>query len=158
MPAALVVVLGLSGCRSSPSSSASEQALPPAPPVVVVTAREYRFDYVPPTATGRVLFEVRNAGTLEHQLRLYPLEEDFPSIDEQLHGTERRILTRFAGTQPLAPGTQETFAVDLAPGRRYALICFVQDADGQRHALKGMNAEFRSAAAPPPPGTGQGGR
>jgi hypothetical protein len=34
--------------------------------------------------------------------------------------------------------------VDLVPGQRYALVCFVSGPDGQAHAIKGMNAEFRA--------------
>ncbi len=103
----------------------------------------YRGDNIP---AGRVVFRVHNAGNVDHELGLWPLDEDFPPIDEQLHGSERRVLTPFARTEILAPGRNGGFAVDLVPNRRYALICFLRGPDGLKHELQGMNAEFRSGS------------
>lgn len=133
---------------TSCATAAGGAPLPPRPRIVVVDMREYRFDYNHFIPGGRVVFEARNRGTVAHQITLAPLTEDFPPIDVQLHGTERRFLQPFAGTPDVPPGGSWTFAVDLAPGTRYALLCFDQDPDGQVHALKGMNSEFRTPAAP----------
>lgn len=130
------------GCHAS-----SPRALPAAPPTVVVTMRDvggYRIDYNPVIPAGRVVFKVVNAGRLVHRLALLPLPEDFPPIDEQLHGSERQTLTPFAGVPDHLPGETATFAVDLAPAQRYALVCFAEDPDGGSHALMGMNSEFRT--------------
>ncbi len=133
---------GLLGIACASSSGAP---LPPSPTTVVVEMREYAFDYKPPQAAGRVVFEVHNRGRLHHDFVLVPLPPDMPPVDEQLRGTTRRRLTLLANLPPRPPGSRTVFAVDLEPGR-YALVCFVQDPDGQQHALKGMNAEFMIAA------------
>lgn len=146
----LIVVAG-TACQPDTRPPAP---LPERPPVVDVTMREYRFVYRPPARAGRVVFRARNAGTVRHQLQLLALDDDFPPIDKQLHGPDRRPVIPLAGVLR-EPGKRGAFAVDLAPGRRYALVCFISDRDGVVHALKGMNAEFRAAAqsAPPrPPG------
>ncbi len=106
---------------------------------------EYRFEYQPAVPSGRVVFQVVNVGRVDHKLSLLPLAEDFPPIDAQLHGPERVVMSPFADVPLRPPGATGTFAVDLEPGRRYAFICFLRDPDGQPHALKGMNSEFRAS-------------
>lgn len=120
--------------------------LPPVPPVVDVAMDEFRFSYQGPVPAGRVVFRIRNAGSVKHRLTLLPLEEDVPPIEAQLRGAERRLVKPFAGVPVRRPGKTGTFAVDLAPGRRYAIICFLRDDDGRPHALKGMTGEFRTVA------------
>lgn len=41
-------------------------------------------------------------------------------------------------------GDTETFALDLVPGRRYGFLCLLNRANGDLHALLGMNGEFRA--------------
>jgi hypothetical protein len=142
------VVLATSCRADSPKAG---PPLPKGPPVVVVTMREYRYEYPPVVPAGRVVFRFVNAGQSSHRPSLLPLPEDVPPIDVQLRGSERRVATPFAGVPTRKPGTQGTFAVDLVPGRRYALICFAKDADGQSHSLKGMSSEFRAGGEPKPP-------
>lgn len=150
----LLSVASMVAVASCSAGSSADEELPAGPPVVEVTMSEYSFTYSPPTDAGRVVFRARNAGTIEHEMGLYPLSEDFPPIDEQLHGSERRLLTPFARAGPLSPGEQDAVAVDLVPGRRYALICFVRDPGGTVHALRGMNSEFQiSGASMEAPGT-----
>lgn len=110
--------------------------------------REYRFEYRPPVSPGRALFRARNSGRVEHQLRLVPLSEDVPPISEQLRSEARRIVAPFAGMPPQRPNQSAALAVDLRPGQRYALICYVVDGDGESHARKGMSAEFRVPSVP----------
>lgn len=104
--------------------------------------REYGFDHASLVAAGRVVFRVRNAGTLTHELVLVALPEDFPPIDVQLHSGDRQGVDTVAAVHNRPPGTTTTFSSDLSPGR-YAFICFVKDPDGVSHALKGMSSEFR---------------
>lgn len=137
---------GLVAAMIAPSScwasAAPEQPLPSAPPVVVVTMTEYRYDYDPVIPAGRVVFQFVNEGSEDHRPSLLPLPEDMPPIDEQLRGSERRAAVPFAGVATRDPGETGTFAVDLAAGQRYALICFAVAPDGESHALKGMASEF----------------
>lgn len=91
-----------------------------------------------------MIFRIRNVGSIPHRLAVVPLPEDFPPIQEQLRGSERRFIDPIAGIYQRLPGSTGTFAVDLAPGRRYAMICFVVDPDDKSHAVKGMTSEFRA--------------
>lgn len=103
---------------------------------------EYRFEHQPQIRPGRTVFRVVNTGTEPHSLVLVELAEDIPPIDEQLRSPDRRGAATFAQVPERPPGSRDTFAVDLLPGR-YALICFTRGADGESHALKGMSSEFR---------------
>ncbi len=137
-----VVMVVVTGCTGSGKPTWSN-----GPAVIAVAMREYRFDYDPAIPAGRVVFEFFNAGHVEHRPVLLALPEDLPPIDIQLRGTERRGIAPFAGVPAQAPGEAGTFAVDLLPGRRYALICFARGADGEPHFLEGMNSEFRAGNA-----------
>jgi uncharacterized cupredoxin-like copper-binding protein len=106
---------------------------------------EYRFDHPSQIPQGRVVFVVRNVGTMEHELVLVALPEDFPPIQDQLRAPERRGVDTVAAIHNRPPGSRDVFAAELHPGR-YAFICFVQGADGVAHALKGMTSEFRVSA------------
>lgn len=137
------VVIATLAVNSSCSGSAPALSLPPAPPVVVVTMTEHRFEQSHEIPAGRVVFRFVNQGRDEHRPSLKPLPEDMPPIDEQLRGSQRRVSVPFVGLGNLKPGESETFAVDLIAGNRYALICFAIAPDGEGHALKGMASEFR---------------
>ncbi|HYE77289.1 MAG TPA: hypothetical protein VEI97_04815 [bacterium] len=153
---ALVVamVAATSSCGPDKAPAPPGPPLPAASPELDVVMSEYAFAYAPPAQAGRVIFRVRNAGQVPHDLNLLPLGEDVPPIDAQLRGTTRRALAPFAELSPRAPGASGVFAVDLVAGRRYALICFVRDADGLPHGLKGMTSEFRAGGGEPPSGAG----
>lgn len=144
--ALLCAVLGsvpLASCQAPGKSQRNKAPLPTASPVVVVTMREYRFDYNRTIPSGRVVFRFLNQGQVPHRPALVPLPEDLPPIDQQLRGSKRRAVSPLGGVFDRRPGTIGTFAVDLVAGRRYALICYARDPDGSSHAVKGMNSEFR---------------
>ncbi len=139
---AMAVLLGTS-CQSD---ARSVPELPPAPPVVAVTMREYRFDYSGSVPGGRVVFRLRNAGQVDHHPSLFPLPEDLPPLADQIAGSERRSLTPLGGVFVRNPGESGTFAVDLVPGQRYAFLCFMEGPDRESHVRKGMYTEFRAGA------------
>lgn len=130
--------------------------LPPRAQVVDVTMREFGFDYTAPTRPGRTVFRVHNIGREGHRFGVFPLPEDMPPIDAQLHGDRRRTINAVADVPQnrvtLAPGGRLTVAVDLVPGRRYAFLDLNDGPDGKNYALAGMNSEFRTpgGTAPPP--------
>lgn len=143
-PAALVLVL-LASCQGT---AEEQKAVPASPPVVAVTMTEYAFQFNSNILPGRVVFQVSNDGREPHLMNLVPLPEDLPPLDDQLRGSERRILPPFARVTTLQPGQSGTFAVDLEAGVRYGLICNLVDASNEVHAELGMNAEFRAADLP----------
>lgn len=155
----LALTLLVGSVTSCNPGSEPDATLPRSPPVVVVTMREYRFDYERPIPAGRVVFRVPNRGRLLHRLTLLPIAEGLPPIDEQLRDNKASVASPFAGTRPQPSGSSGAFAVDLVANTRYAMLCFVVDRAGEPHALKGMNSEFRAGAVPgtsedPPVATG----
>ncbi|HEV2126273.1 MAG TPA: hypothetical protein VGW38_26250 [Chloroflexota bacterium] len=136
--AALAVLAGVGlGC-----SKGAEATLPESPPTITVMMTEYEFLFARPVPAGRVVFWAENMGTVDHELILAPVPDEFPPIDEQVRGEEPRVLQPLYYLRGLPPGRRGSFAVDLSPGR-YALICFLPDSEGVPHALKGMTSEFR---------------
>jgi hypothetical protein len=144
---ALIVVVAagtVSSCGAS--GDRGQTGLPRTPQsTVVLTMSEYRFAYEQPVPSGRVVFRVVNAGRSPHSLTLLPLSKDVPPIAEQLRGSARRIITPLAGVPDLPAGSDNSFAADLVPGQRYALLDFSQSSAGSRsNALLGMSSEFRA--------------
>ncbi len=151
----LVAVAALAAATScqqppEPDPDASQHPLPVPAPVVEVTMREYQFDFTPPAQAGHVVFRFTNAGQVIHRPAMVALPDEMPPIEEQLRGTERRLLDPLAGVYDRLPGGTGTFAIDLRQNQRYALVCFALDRDGSRHNVKGMAAEFRPEAPPKP--------
>ena len=126
------------GCTSSGASSST----PPAAPVVDVAMSEYGYDFDARVPAGRVVVRARNLGSVDHELLLVELPEDFPPVKDQLQSDKRRAVSNVGRVAKRTPGTTGTFAADLAPGR-YAMACFILDPDGNQHAVKGMVEEFR---------------
>ncbi len=106
--------------------------------------QEYRFNYSPDVPAGRVVFRVRNVGTVNHRLTLLPMADDLPPIDEQLRDSIPQPAAPLAGIPEIPPGQSGTFAVQLEDNKRYAIVCFTEDDNGESHAVKGMSSEFRA--------------
>lgn len=138
-----LAVLTSSSCQDEPD--VAQRPLPPAAPVILVTAREYSFELPDVLPAGRVVFRTLNAGTERHDPSIVLLDDDVPPIDVYLRQPGRRPIRAFAGVNPREPGDTGTFAVDLVPGRRYAFVCFIQPPGEERHAEKGMAREARTA-------------
>lgn len=147
LAAVALVVLTSTSCRKEKGPSA---ALPSPPPTVVVAMDDYRFDHPARIPAGRVVFSVPNAGAVYHRLTLLPLEDDSPSIHDQIHDDEAQVFSPFAGTRAELPGQTGDFAVDLVAGQRYAMICTVRTPEGKAHAEIGMASEFRAGGGPVP--------
>ncbi|MDQ4134063.1 MAG: hypothetical protein M3179_12880 [Actinomycetota bacterium] len=145
----LGVVTLLAACQSSSTGA----PLPPGPPVVTITVREYTFEYNPEVPGGRVVFRLVNAGRIAHQPGLRLIPDEIPPISEHFRnraaGGQPAIVAPYAGVPARQPGQTGTFAVDLESGQRYAFICFARDADDDEpHAFQGMATEFRPQADP----------
>jgi hypothetical protein len=135
----VAVAFVFAACTSGASGGAP---LPPSPARVDVIMNDNVFHNPATVPAGRQVFRITNAGATDHSLVLISLPEDVPAIVDQLRSDDRRGVPTFAKVPARAPGSNDTFAVDLLPGR-YALLCFVTDPDGVSHAAKGMASEFR---------------
>lgn len=147
----LACALALSaGTACTVKGEAPEEALARQPSKVTVSMVEYRFVYGNRVAAGRVVFGVGNAGRLPHRLSLFALADEAPPIDVQVRAREGLKLTPLVVEMPvLQPGEQGgSFAVDLKPGARYAMVSLWPSPEGKPDALLGMTTEFRTARSP----------
>jgi hypothetical protein len=136
-----LATLALMSCRGTTVVASPR---PKSSAVVTVTMREYSFSVSHPLPGGRVVFRVRNAGHETHSLLLVPLEDSDPAIAEAVHRLEPPFRP-LGEINPREPGSTGVFAVNLEPGRRYAMICNLDSGDGVSHAFKGMAWEGRAA-------------
>lgn len=140
------LILGLlaGACGAEPVPLASY--VPPKPATVKVTMVDYDFVFARRIPAGRVVFNVTNAGRQPHRLTLLPLGGDTPPIGELLQTSPSVSLTPLEHMPMLPPGQTSSFAVELAPGARYAMASFwpSQEEGGTPDALLGMTAEFRT--------------
>jgi hypothetical protein len=106
---------------------------------------EFAFDFDENEITGgNIAFNVENSGAEPHQVVIARVSEDLDleqavrSEEEEPPGVEE---LGFVGD--FEPGTESTvlLAEELQAGR-YAIVCFVEAADGETHAVKGMFADF----------------
>lgn len=147
----LLVVPVLGSCSTEPANSGV--ALPPPAPQIDVALREYRFDLAPELPVGRVVFRFTNEGGEPHEPALLRLDDDFPVVQDEVRNDESRQLLPYTGIPTQPPGSTGTFAVDLVPGQRYALVCFLSNPQGEGHARLGMTWEARAgggSTAPTP--------
>lgn len=148
--ASVVAALGsLAGC-----GGAGGAGLPPSAFELGVVMREYGFDHPGVVEPGRTLVRVRNGGSLDHELVVARLPDDFAgSLVGGVRIDTRLVLDTVAIVTARGPGASGLFALDLRPGR-YAFMCFVRDDDGVQHHRKGMTSELRVAGhgAPGPDG------
>lgn len=141
----VAAAVAAAGCAPTGAEDADTVPLPPSAATVRVSLDEYHFGGLPDAVpAGRVVFEVANVGERDHELVLVGIPDNFPStIDEQFRpGADRQAFPTLVHLRTRRPGQRGVFAMDLGSGR-YGLICFIEDADGRRHAHKGMTAEFR---------------
>lgn len=146
-------IAGVTGCSADSGTTAgsgepvARVAVPAPAPVVTVTMGDFTFEYDAAVPSGTVVFRFENRGKAPHRATMIRLPDDFPPIDVQLRGSERRSVPPFAGFYERAPGDTGTFAAELAPATRYALFCSVRDENGTPHWQKGMISEFRTPPA-----------
>ena len=114
------------------------------PPTVSVTGLDYAFQAQDTVRAGPVIFAFVNRGTVRHEMFLFRIRMG-RTLADMLRATdpqERRALTDQTGGVLFAEAGQSSsgrLLVELAPGRTYALLCFLQDsADTPRHHSLGM--------------------
>jgi uncharacterized cupredoxin-like copper-binding protein len=119
---ALVVSAGKSDSNAAPVAPAVAAAptAPATPGKIGVSVKEFS---VNPTATqaraGRVTFNVRNTGTIAHEMVVLRTDKPAGSL---LNGARADEAGNVGETGDLAPGASNTFSVKLKAGH-YALVC-----------------------------------
>ena len=108
-----------------------------------MTISDSHFTYNPVIRAGRVVFDGRNVGRVAHTMLVFPVGNDYPPVDVQLHGKVRRPVQPFGGTR-VKPGASNSFALDLVRGQRYYMVDFDLDPARVAYALKGLDSEFRA--------------
>ena len=107
--------------------------------VVLVTMREFAFEFDSSAVTRNVAFQVSNTTGQKHDFSVFILRAD--------SGMEVSL----GGVGPLEVGEEKTVLLtDLEPGR-YAILCNRLHTDGQPYSSKGMRAEFTIPSLAPPP-------
>jgi len=107
---------------------------------------EYAFNFDAEEITsGNFAFNVENIGGEPHEIGMARISED-ADLEELVRSEEDEppdLLEDIGFVGPFEPDSQTTVLLteELGPGR-YAMACFVEAADGEPHALKGMIAEF----------------
>jgi len=111
---------------------------------VDLKALEYEFTFDESAITsGNLAFAVENTGAEEHIVDLFRVPADM-DIDQALRSDEEATgIESIGATPPIEPGGESTMVfTGPLPAGRYALLCFVEAADGEEHALKGMWGDF----------------
>ena len=127
---------------------------------VQLTARDFAYDINDSITGGLVKLEMRNTGQEPHHAQFARLND---GVTQQQFTTALMnpdpaaalgLVSLAGGPGIIQPGQSQVVYDDLRPGK-YALLCFVEGADGVPHAAKGMidfvdvTAPTGAAAAPP---------
>ncbi len=147
--AAAIVVAGCS-MKETPketaddSSAAPQAAVNTGANVVNITASEYKFDAPDSIPAGLTKFVLADSGKEMHQATLIKLDSgktysDFiNSVKMMKPGTPPPGWEIDAGgPNAIAPGGSASLATVLEPGN-YAIVCWIPDAKGVPHLMKGM--------------------
>jgi hypothetical protein len=110
---------------------------------VEVTAAEYSFEGIPGELDAdNTAFSFTNDGAEEHEMVLARIVSDV-TLEEllELPEAEQEQNVEFQ-TATFAPAGETDYSfTDLESGR-YAVVCFVETADGTPHVAEGMTFEF----------------
>ncbi len=115
-----------------------------APPVVVITAREYAFNAPDSIAAGPTTIRLVSRGREQHFVWIARLENSHTLADfEQTLGTPGtpHWITQIGGVGTIEPGGSASTTIDLAPGS-YVLECDMEDSKGTPHMMEGMIREL----------------
>lgn len=122
----------------------------PAPKVEgEIRLSDYAFA-VPNIAAGSHTFHIVNEGTKTHEVQLIRLNDGVTSqqyLAAMAPGAKGPPPGAFnGGPGALRPGLDNYWTVTFTPGN-YLMVCFVPDADGVPHVMKGMIRELTISAS-----------
>jgi hypothetical protein len=132
-----------SAAAAAPAPAAASAA-PAAPNVVNVVASDYKFDAPATIPAGVTTFHLTNTGKEPHQANLIRLDSGKTYADLMTGMKNMKpgapppawVVTA-GGPNAIAPGGANDVTMDL-PAGNYAIVCFIPDAKGVPHVMKGM--------------------
>lgn len=141
--AALAMAGGLAACTAAGASETRSHHL------LDVTAADYSYQMptMTPLNAGLETVRLHNAGTQPHQATIMRLHDgvtydQFAAALRQGEGPALALIDFEGGVNTIAPGATASAYSNLTSGN-YALLCFVQGADGVPHLAKGMVMPFQ---------------
>lgn len=149
----LAAVVTVAGCSvketpkpadSTAAASAPAEAVAAAPSVVNVTASDYKFDAPAETPAGMTTFNLTNGGKELHHVTLIKLDSG-KTMNDLMAGMKAMKpgtpppgwVIPAGGPNAAAPGNSTSLTMNLEAGS-YVLVCFIPDAKGVPHVMKGM--------------------
>jgi len=134
---------------TSAAAEPTEEDTAVEPGTLPITTLEYRFEAPPSISGGLTAVTLTNPGGEDHQGQLVLLNEGVTvdqlgaALNSDPSGAAALQLVTVAGGTNVVPaggGTTEVI-VDLDPGT-YAMLCFVENAEGTPHFALGMLSEL----------------
>lgn len=144
-----LVTMGACSVKEAPKTAAvdSTAAIPAAvaPNVVNLTATEYKFDAPAEVPAGLTTFTLTNNGKEMHHAALIKLDSG-KTMDDMMAGMKAMKpgspppgwVIPAGGANAAAPTATSSLTMNLQPGN-YVLACFIPDAKGVPHVMKGMS-------------------
>ena len=126
----------------------SQKAAPLPKSDVVLTLRDYTFEFDKPIKAGKQTIRVENAAQQSHEavlVQLAPGKTPHDVVNWIMKPEGPPPGKPIGGTTGLTQGEVNLITYDFTPGK-YGLICFLPDAkDGKPHIAHGMTSEFTVA-------------
>lgn len=123
-------LVGMRHSGSAPTAAPPAPAQPaaPAPATGPVTAvlSEFKVDVPAVVAPGQVTLNIRNAGTVQHELLVFksPLSvSQYPTTADRAIDEEGAGITKISDGDNLDPGAAQTRTVDLSTPGTYVFVC-----------------------------------
>ncbi|MEO7358976.1 MAG: hypothetical protein ABI120_01515, partial [Gemmatimonadaceae bacterium] len=165
---ALVVLTACSGDKAAnaaadsvAATAAAVAAVPTTPTVITITAKDFAYDAPDTVTAGMITIKLVNQGPSLHHVQLMHLTDGKVAADLEAglkaakHGSPPPPWAHaVAGPNSPVPGGESTITEELEAGS-YAIVCFIPDAAGVPHVMKGMIRPLtvvaaKTAAAPAP--------
>jgi len=139
--------------KASAPADATPVAAPAAPPLVHVTATDFKLDLPVKIPAGAVTMHLMNQGKEMHQAMIARLESGKTMADfaqaMKSNGPLPAWVKFVGGPNGIVPGATTSATAVLTPGN-YVAICLIPGTDGVSHAAKGMVTAFEVTPATAP--------
>lgn len=135
---AALALLALAGCgatgsASAPGNNPSPQAAAATGPQQV-SLSEWKLEVPSTIKAGQVVFTIKNAGTIEHELLVFKSDLDvknYPLGDGGNINEDAATITKLSDGENLVAGTTQQRTVDLTKPGTYLFVCNLPSHFGQ---------------------------